>query len=587
MSRYDDVPMPTLRLALEAETVPELRAVASLITPRPPTRKAELVTLIAAHLGDAARLAAVLASLDDLGRAAVAETVHGNGQLDTDAFRAKYGGLPSGDGWFLGLFHGRGRIPTDLRERLRPLVPAPPPARLRGLDDLPLDAAPGDPDRPPDTVRATERAAQADLRAVLRLCETGKLRCSETTRRPAAATVKAVAEVLDEGDFYADEAIAAFAWPLLVQAGGLAELAGGRLQLTARGRRGLEGPPHVTLRHLWERWLQHGIIDEFSRVEAIKGQQAAGGRNLTAVAPRRQAVAAALAEAPPDRWVPVDGFFAFMRASQRSFEVARDPWRLYIEDPQYGSLGYAGHADWSVLQGRFVLALLFEVAAVLGLIDVAYTDPVGARDDFRDRWGTDELAALSRYDGLRHFRLNALGAFCLGVTDHYSPRVPSAPPAAPVWRVLPNLDVVFLGERLPASDRLLLEQYAEPRSDGVWALSQRKLLAAVDRGQGTQDLERFLENRVDPPLPDAVVSLLNEVRRRAGRVADLGTVRLVECADPELALLLANDRRLRGRCTLIGDRHLAVPLDQEEAFRRALVDVGYALFSEAAATRER
>ena len=31
------------------------------------------------------------------------------------------------------------------------------------------------------------------------------------------------------GDFYPDEAIAAFAWPLLMQAGGLAELEGARL----------------------------------------------------------------------------------------------------------------------------------------------------------------------------------------------------------------------------------------------------------------------------------------------------------------------------------------------------------------------
>ena len=55
----------------------------------------------------------------------------------------------------------------------------------------------------------------------------------------AAATVAAVAEVLDGGDFYPAEPIAAFAWPLLLQAGGLAELAGGRLQLTDRGRAAL------------------------------------------------------------------------------------------------------------------------------------------------------------------------------------------------------------------------------------------------------------------------------------------------------------------------------------------------------------
>jgi hypothetical protein len=36
-----------------------------------------------------------------------------------------------------------------------------------------------------------------------------------------------------------------------------------------------------------------------------------------------------------------------------------------------------------------------------------------ARPDFYDAWGTDDLALLSRYDGLRYIRLNALGAYCL------------------------------------------------------------------------------------------------------------------------------------------------------------------------------
>src|SRR6266511_5093755 len=85
-------------------------------------------------------------------------------------------------------------------------------------------------------VRATEGEALANVRAVLQLCAAGKLRCSAKTGLPGAATVAAVSQALVGGDFYPAEPISAFAWPLLVQAGGLAELAGGRLQLTARGR---------------------------------------------------------------------------------------------------------------------------------------------------------------------------------------------------------------------------------------------------------------------------------------------------------------------------------------------------------------
>src|ERR1039458_10759812 len=86
------------------------------------------------------------------------------------------------------------------------------------------------------TPRRTAGEARANLACVLRLCQEGKLRCSEKSRRPGAATVALVTEVLQDGDFYPGHAIAAFAWPLLVQAGRLAELARGRMQLTARGR---------------------------------------------------------------------------------------------------------------------------------------------------------------------------------------------------------------------------------------------------------------------------------------------------------------------------------------------------------------
>jgi hypothetical protein len=44
---------------------------------------------------------------------------------------------------------------------------------------------------------------------------------------------------------------------------------------------------------------------------------------------------------------------------------------------------------------------------------VAYTDPCGARHDYRALWGGDQLSCLSRYDGLVAVRVNELGAAVL------------------------------------------------------------------------------------------------------------------------------------------------------------------------------
>lgn len=425
-------------------------------------------------------------------------------------------------------------------------------------------------------VRLTDREALANASAVLQLCAAGRLRCGEKTRRPSAATVGVVAGALAEGDFYLAAPIAAFAWPLIIQAGQLAELSAGRLQLTSRGHSALTRSPQDVIRHMWQRWLGHGVIDEMSRIEEVKGQRSANA--LSAVKPRRQAVAAALAMCAPGEWMLVDDLFALMRRQNLSPTVARSErsiWKLHITDPQYGSLGYAGYHDWPLLEGRYTLCVLFEYAATLGLIDVAYVDPAGARDDFRDNWGTDELDALSRYDGLRAIRCNSLGAYVLGHAETYQP-VQTLGSAAYGVQVLPNLDVVVTGEVSPA-DRLLLDAFAERSSERVWSLSSGTLVGAIAAGRTLDELRQFLTGRALNELPVVVTTLLDDVATRASRIRDLGLVRVVECADSALAALIARDPKLRSHCYPLGDRHIAVPAQHDAVFRNALQRLGYGL----------
>jgi hypothetical protein len=326
---------------------------------------------------------------------------------------------------------------------------------------------------------------------------------------------------------------------------------------------------------LWQRWLTHAVIDEFSRIEEIKGQSI---RNvLTAAKPRRQMVAAALATCTPGEWIDVDTLFAVMRRGNMSPTIARTDmalWKLYLVDPQYGSLGYDGFHDWELLEGRYTLAVLFEYAGTLGLVDLDYVDPSWARDDFRDNWGGDDLDALSRYDGLRAIRLTALGAYVLGLTDTYQPADSAAETQS--LKVLPNLDIVATGD-LPAADRLILSAYAKQTADHVWTASATSLLTALDTGRDLTELTAFLTQRTEHELPGTLNTLIADVRRRTGQLTDLGHVRVIECADPALATLIARDRGLRTLCHPIGDRHVAVRPDQELKFRKALLKLGYAV----------
>jgi hypothetical protein len=272
--------------------------------------------------------------------------------------------------------------------------------------------------RGPVTVRGTGPDALSNLIAVLELAADGQVRCRAATRRPLAATIRLVEDVLVAGDYYdrrdEGEPIAAFAWPMLLQAGGLARLAGSGLELTPRGDEVLARPSYQALGTLWERWRGSVSQDEFSRIEAIGGHRRTG--TLTAPARRRAALADGLAALVPGVWVEVDALFAVLRAQPAPLVVAASPltrWRLYLGDPRHGSLGPAGWQAWNVLEGRYALCALFEYAATLGVVDVAYTAARGARDDHRGLWGADGYASLSRYDGLAAVRVNELGAAIL------------------------------------------------------------------------------------------------------------------------------------------------------------------------------
>lgn len=267
----------------------------------------------------------------------------------------------------------------------------------------------------PVSFRCTAPDALSNLVAVLELTADRQVRCSAATRRPMAATVKLVEDVLVAGDYYeGGQPIAAFAWPILLQVGGLAQLAGTRLELTPRGQAALARPSYEALAVLWARWLKSVSYDELTRIEAIKGQGKPS--TLTSVPKRRTAIATALTEVEPGEWIDVNTMLGILESQQARLVVARSLlalWRLYLVDSYYGSLGHAGYRAWDVLEGRYALCVLFEYAATMGVIDVAYAEPDGARDDYRALWGADYLAWLSRYDGLVAVRVNELGAAIL------------------------------------------------------------------------------------------------------------------------------------------------------------------------------
>ncbi len=602
----DQSSFATVEEALQQLTVSDLKNLAALLnTSNKPTRKAELVELIQRHLlGE--NLRHLWTKLDRLQQAAVAETLYETaGSFNANQFFAKYQETPN---WGTSEKYGYNRqpsllclfiygviIPGDLQKCLRAFVPVPKAVTLNSFDNCPevfrrrweewnwetRQQETHEKDIP--VIRCEmETAAQQDLQAVLRLVDAGKVAVSDKTGYPSATTMTALASVLIGGDYYDDAEIAdpdekvgfikAFAWPILIQAAGLAELFGKRLALTKAGQKALTTPSAETIRNIWKKWLKTKLIDELRRIDNIKGQTGKGKQGLTTTDKRREAISQALAACPLKRWLTSDEFFRIMLAKGYDFQVTRNPWNLYINEAHYGSLGSGG--DWGILQGRYTLCLLFEYAATLGIINIAYVHPRGVRHDYTNLWGTDDLLFFSRYDGLVNLQLTPLGAYCLGITQNYNP-----PPleVRSVFRVLPNLEIAATGEPLTAADTLVLEIYAQKISDAVWRLEQTKLLSAVTENHSMGQLRDFLKARSVHELPEPVNQFLTDVENRANSLCDRGQARLIECADPALAVLIANDSRTKKLCFLAGEKHLVVPTESETKFRNAVKKLGYSV----------
>ena len=212
-------------------------------------------------------------------------------------------------------------ISPDLANRLRAFVPPPAEATFDAEDDLPQSVdipryarlRKGETptfDRVELVRRDMESAAPRDLQSVLRLIDLGRVAASAKTRRASATAVQRIAEVLDGGDFFDPTEkkerweqtvgpIRAFAWPWLLQAGKLAECHGSKLALTKAGHAALGAPAAPALRRLWQRWIKSTLLDEFSRIDDIKGQHRGKGRRaMTAASGRRPVIAEALAQCP-------------------------------------------------------------------------------------------------------------------------------------------------------------------------------------------------------------------------------------------------------------------------------------------------
>jgi len=470
----------------------------------------------------------------------------------------------------------------DLREPLRPLLSPPPSASVPTVAELPKEHLVtrwnATEHRP---LRIYEGAAHTfeEGRRVLALIQQGKIRISASTKRPTSAAVNNVTNdlLVPDVDLELPDAeeevgpVRAHAWPVVAQQCGWAKPQGTKLVLMRKGTAVLTSPSPELWSEGFDRLLNDRMFDELHRIPSIRGQTGRAKRTRTPTGERRMEIAEAMAEWPVGEWIAFEDAFRFGIASGHDFSVNRCPWNLYFAEHHYGHLNDGDEHD---LGRQYLRVLMLETFATLGIVDVAYIPPHYLWPEFGDNWGAEDRALCGRYDGLLYVRLSPLGAYCLGIGEDY--QAPRAQEAR--LRVLANRDVLGIDQaELPPSVSGLLGMYAKRRSDAVWRLDEKLIVAHLERGGTTSDVRALLAQHGADSLPETVESFLGDIDRRATAVVGIEAALIVRFRDQATAALIANDTAARKLCHPAGKNAVVVPKKNEKAFRAVLRRKGYPL----------
>lgn len=576
--------MMKLEQALYRWTNERLKKYFQLLDGKRLTGKADLVNYICQQLLAKEKLPGIWQRLDPLAQRAVSSAYHNEGLFIAPAFIAQYGALPprsqSGYSYYnyqqtpvlFDLFVINEQIPTDLMPLLADLVLPLERFQLAGVEALPEFV----------TLREykyslqlaeTEAAGRTDLLTFLQLVDQSALKWSLTNRQLTAGSVRRVYDLLLRGDFHPEPAkitgrnvIRPFGLDLFTQG---AELVSYSRKLSDAGRDYLKTQDPALFLEVFERWTEHGVFDELTRIAHLNGLNARD-TFLTPPASRREKIIEALSWCPTHTWIDIKDFYRAVKIWHFDFDVEATQWSNLYAGP-YKDYGYMADEDyWLVVHGLYINAVIMEYLATIGAVDIAYVSEevsfVGASVPYIDQ-------AYSLHDGLLYFRINNWGAFLLGQADEY---VPAPLPQRDLFVIDDELQLTVLTDLLP-NEKLQLEVIAEPVGDKVYQLSAEKLLTAVESGQAFDHLAGFLTKNHRPMPSQTVIDWLAQLKRNMGVFTEGKTSVMIRLKQSDDLAILEQDTILSKLCRPVDNTTVLVLASNLNKFRKRLKELGYLL----------
>ncbi len=406
----------------------------------------------------------------------------------------------------------------------------------------------------------------------------------EKSKKPTPNTIKTVSNALLTPDFDLEVPIEersednelvgpvrAYAWPILLQQTGWCKSLKGKLTTTSEGKEFMGHISTESFRQGIQRLLLNDEFDELNRIPNIKGQSGKGLWGCSRPSERKKWICQSISKWPIQKWIPFEEAFRFVYSSGLGYLVVRDAYHLYFSESRYGNLcGYEME-----ISKQYFRVFLFETLATLGIVDVGYCYPHWLWPEMSYCWGNEPLDFCGRYDGLQFVRLSQLGAFSLGLTDHFE--IPKGE-ATERFKVLANHEIVLTGRHDGNSSNLhFLEMIADRNGEYSWRLEKKNILTFLETGGTIHEILDFLKQGISENIPRTVEVFLSDIGNKIGVFGKSEEAILVEINDPLTATLIANHSLTKKYCYQAGEHRLAILKKSQRAFRSALKKLGYIL----------
>ncbi|MCP5101436.1 MAG: hypothetical protein GY943_38310 [Chloroflexi bacterium] len=547
------------------------------------TLKGKRITFICQKMLGKASLQLIWRELDETSKRAISTAYHNVGEFNTAAFIAQYGGLPprppKKQSWYyykepiiFDLFVIDGQIPDDLMPLLADLVLPLERFQLEGINTPPSKIKDKRHDWDIMPVE-TELIGRADLLTYLQMVEQKQVTFGAKNNRLTAASVRKVMTNLMDKDFRDEPesvtgrtTIRPFGLDVFAQESGLMTRTG---KLTKAGRDYLHTQKPEIMLAAFEKWSDSGKYDELHRIKNLGGLKSRGTR-LTPVAPRREKVIEALSWCPVDKWININDFYRAVIIWNFDFAIEKTGYaNLYIGSRHYGELH--GSNYWSIVNGLYINAIVWEYLGTIGAVDVAFADDEYATFVENAYDYLDE--PISLFDGLLYFRINKWGAFLLGQADEYAP---AQQKKKALFTINADKQIHLVADLLP-NERLQIEILTTPVNKSTYQLDELKMLTAVEGGQQLDQLITFLQANHQGKLLASITSWLSQLQKNQGAFKNVGTATLIQLNQRGLATLVKQDKTLAKLCQKADSKTVLVQSSHLTRFRKRLKELGYLL----------